>query len=42
VTKLGPGGDTLIYPMFIGSSWREFANAVAVDASGNAYRHPNA
>jgi hypothetical protein len=36
VDSAGPGGDTLIYPTCIGSSWRDFANAVAVDASGNA------
>src|SRR5713101_5215748 len=37
VTKLDPTGSTLIYSTFLGGSVGDVGNAIAVDASGNAY-----
>lgn len=37
MTKLAPGGGTLIYSTFIGGHGDDFANALAVDGAGNAY-----
>jgi hypothetical protein len=38
VAALGPNGSTLVYSTYLGkSSLADFATAVAVDASGNAY-----
>jgi hypothetical protein len=36
VLKLSPSG-TLVYSTYLGASGRDFATAIAVDASGNAY-----
>jgi len=35
--KLGPAGSTLPYSTYFGGSDIEYANAIAVDSSGNAY-----
>ena len=37
VSKFNPTGTALIYCTYIGSDNLDFANAIAVDASGNAY-----
>jgi HYDIN/CFA65/VesB-like, Ig-like domain/Beta-propeller repeat/Cep192 domain 4 len=37
VSKIGPGGSGLIYSTFLGGSGVDQANAIAVDADGNAY-----
>ena len=37
VTKLNPTGTALIYSTYLGGSGEENGNAIAVDASGNAY-----
>jgi hypothetical protein len=38
VTKLAPGGNALTYSTYLGgNSWAEFANAIAVDAHGQAF-----
>jgi hypothetical protein len=37
VTKLSPAGDELIYSTYLGGSSADYANAIAVDGSGNAY-----
>lgn len=35
--KLAPTGDSLIYSTFLGGRGRDFANGIAIDASGAAY-----
>jgi hypothetical protein len=37
VTKLNPTGTVLVYSTYIGGSWYDEGNAIAVDESGNAY-----
>ena len=37
VTKLGPGGNTLVYSTYLGGTGDEGASAIAVDSGGNAY-----
>ena len=37
VTKLNPSGSALLYSTFIGGLLSDQANAIAIDASGNAY-----
>jgi hypothetical protein len=37
VSKLSPSGSTLVYSTFLGGTGAQNANAIAVDASGNAY-----
>jgi len=37
VTKLGPGGSTLIYSTYLGGSRDDIGKAIAVDSSGAAY-----
>jgi len=37
VFKLNPAGDILLYSTFLGGSGADTANAIAVDAAGNAY-----
>jgi uncharacterized protein (TIGR03437 family) len=37
VTKLAPGGDSLIYSTYIGGGANDWANAIAVDSKGSAY-----
>jgi len=37
VTKLSPSGSALVYSTYLGGSSSEQGNAIAVDASGNAY-----
>ena len=37
VAKLNPAGDALIYSTYLGGSFSDFANAIAVDGQGNAY-----
>jgi hypothetical protein len=37
VTKINASGDTLAYSTYIGGSYQEFAYALSVDTSGNAY-----
>ena len=37
VTKLNPSGSSLVYSTFLGGSYRDAANAIAVDANGNAH-----
>jgi hypothetical protein len=37
VTKLGPGGNTLIYSTYLGGSRGNYGFGIAVDGSGNAY-----
>lgn len=37
VSKLTPGGDSLVYSTFIGGSAQEEGGRLAVDSSGNAY-----
>ena len=37
ITKLGPSGSALIYSSYLGGFTDDFANAIAVDTSGNAY-----
>ncbi len=37
VTKLGPGGNTLVYSTYLGGSEDEGGSAIAVDSGGNAY-----
>jgi len=37
VTKLNPGGTTLVYSTFLGGTSHEYGNAIAVDRSGAAY-----
>jgi hypothetical protein len=37
VTKLSPGGNSLVYSTFIGGFWRDFVNGIGVDGSNNAY-----
>jgi hypothetical protein len=36
LTKLSPAGDRFVYSTFVGGSFRNAANAVAVDSAGNA------
>jgi hypothetical protein len=37
VAKLNPTGTALVYSTYLGGSYGESANAIAVDAAGNAY-----
>jgi len=37
VAKLDPTGSALVYSTFLGGAMEDFANAITVDASGNAY-----
>ncbi len=37
ITKLNPNGSALVYSTFLGGERSDFARAIAVDASGNAY-----
>lgn len=37
VLKIAPGGGTLVYSTFLGGAGTDVANAIAVDAMGNAY-----
>jgi len=37
VSKLSSDGSTLIYSTYLGGSGRDYANAIAVDAAGDAY-----
>jgi hypothetical protein len=37
VAKLNSGGSALIYSTYLGGSYNDWANAIALDASGNAY-----
>ncbi len=37
VAKLDPTGSTLVYSTYLGGSAADFGNAIAVDATGNAY-----
>src|SRR5207237_3971226 len=37
VSKISADGSTLVYSTFLGGSYDDFANAIAVDADGNAY-----
>jgi len=37
ITKLNPSGSALVYSTFLGGDSSDFARAIAVDASGNAY-----
>jgi hypothetical protein len=37
VSKLSPDGSTLVYSSYLGSSEKDVASAIAVDASGSAY-----
>src|SRR6185369_14848636 len=37
VTKISAGGDKIIYSTYLGGGANDFANGVAVDATGNAY-----
>ena len=37
VTKINPAGNALVYSSLIGGSNNDFASAIAVDGSGNAY-----
>nr|NIM15472.1 hypothetical protein [Candidatus Aminicenantes bacterium]NIM82219.1 hypothetical protein [Candidatus Aminicenantes bacterium]NIN45430.1 hypothetical protein [Candidatus Aminicenantes bacterium]NIN88251.1 hypothetical protein [Candidatus Aminicenantes bacterium]NIO84608.1 hypothetical protein [Candidatus Aminicenantes bacterium] len=37
ITKLAPGGNTLVYSTFLGGSEGEAARCIAVDGSGSAY-----
>lgn len=37
VTKLNASGNTLIYSTYLGGSFTDFGNAIAVDTQGNAY-----
>jgi len=37
ITKLSPDGSSPVYSTYIGGSYNDQANAIAVDSSGNAY-----
>jgi hypothetical protein len=37
VTKLNPSGNSLVYSTYLGGSSTDYAYAIAVDSSGNAY-----
>jgi uncharacterized repeat protein (TIGR01451 family) len=37
VTKVSPAGDSLVYSTYLGASQGNYANAIKVDSSGNAY-----
>jgi uncharacterized protein (TIGR03437 family) len=37
VFKLNPAGSALVYSTYLGGSVRDYANGIAIDASGNAY-----
>jgi len=37
VTKINPGGTAIVYSTFLGGGGTDVANAIAVDAAGNAY-----
>jgi uncharacterized protein (TIGR03437 family) len=37
VAKLSPAGDQLVYSTLLGGSLDDYADAIAIDASGNAY-----
>ena len=37
VTKLNPAGNALVYSTYLGGTLQDNGNAIAVDASGNAY-----
>ena len=37
VTKLSRDGSQVVYSTFLGGSYRDYGNAIAVDAAGNAY-----
>jgi len=37
VTKINPAGTALVYSTYLGGSFDDYASAIAVDASGNAY-----
>src|SRR5207302_5978841 len=37
VTKLGPAGNTLVYSTYLGGTFFDGGQAIAVDSSGNAY-----
>src|SRR5262249_10589543 len=37
VTRLSPGGSSLVYSTYLGGKRWDWANGVAVDAAGNAY-----
>ena len=37
VTKLNPAGSALVYSTYLGGSATDYATAIAVDSSGNAY-----
>lgn len=37
VSKIGPGGSTLVYSTYLGGSSEDFGSGIAIDSSGNAY-----
>jgi len=37
VTKWSPDGSQVLYSTYLGGTNKDFANAIAVDAAGNAY-----
>jgi hypothetical protein len=37
VTKLNAAGSALVYSTYLGGSWDEYGNRIAVDPTGNAY-----
>jgi uncharacterized protein (TIGR03437 family) len=37
VTKINPAGSALVYSTYLGGSATDYATAIAIDASGNAY-----
>jgi len=37
VTKLAPGGNTLVYSTYLGGTFQDHADGIAVDAAGSAY-----